>query len=127
MPSNHFKLASHVRARQVDDQVILLDLRRGKYVGVAARPLALLDPAIEGLSVDVTVTDAPTRRPDGSRLMASLRSQGLITDKAATRSAAVALEEALRSMNPRTTPQTPASPAPVYPAFSLAARLPPFP
>jgi len=99
MPNHHFKLASHVRARQVDDQVILLDLRRGKYVGVAARPLSLLVPAIAGLSAVVAAADAPTCRPDGSQLLASLHSQGLITIKAATRPAPVALEEALRSMN----------------------------
>jgi hypothetical protein len=45
-PSAKFRLADHVRACRVDGQVVLLDLRRNKYLGIGGQPLASLSSAI---------------------------------------------------------------------------------
>lgn len=43
-PAAHprYRLAPHVRACRIDEQVVLLDLRRNKYIGVGGPQLALL-------------------------------------------------------------------------------------
>lgn len=41
-----YRLADHVRACRVDEQVILLDLKRNKYMGIGGPPLAALAGAV---------------------------------------------------------------------------------
>ena len=60
----------------MDDQIILLDLRRSRYVGVVSEPS--LAGAIEGWPGD-PVAVPPARAPDPDRLAATLISQGFLT------------------------------------------------
>jgi hypothetical protein len=45
-PSPPYRLADHVRACRVDEQVLLLDLRRNKYLGIGGPQLSALGQAI---------------------------------------------------------------------------------
>lgn len=57
-PSPRYRFADHVRACHVDGQVILLDLQRGKYIGVGGSMLHQISEHVvdwpAGAAVDVT-------------------------------------------------------------------------
>lgn len=73
-------LASHVRARASDDQVILLDLRNSKYLGVGAAQSRALAGRVQGWpEITGAIHDCSTDA-SSSRLAATLLSRGLLTD-----------------------------------------------
>lgn len=73
------RLADHVRACCADGQIILLDLRRNRYVGVGARPS--LTSAIEGWPASPDEAGPPAAPTHFARMLAPLVAQGLVTDK----------------------------------------------
>lgn len=79
--SNHrLKLASHVRACECDGQVILLDLRRSRYLGVGASTAKALAEHVEGWPVQSAGTDSSFSSTTIGKLTQPLVSQGLLTE-----------------------------------------------
>jgi hypothetical protein len=73
------RLADHVRACCADGQVILLDLRRNRYVGVGAPPS--LAGVIEGWPATPDEAGPPAAPTHFFRMLAPLLAQGLVTDE----------------------------------------------
>lgn len=73
------RLAPHVRACRCDDQVILLDLRRDKYLAVAGKPLGTLARTVQQWP-SVPHDDEGTL-PSADAGVRRLLSQGLLTYK----------------------------------------------
>lgn len=99
-PTGHpqLRLADHVRATCVDGQVILLDLRRGRYIGAAACPE--LADAIEGWPVPPDASGRPAHPLQLSRWTAPLQAQGLVTDRPSVAIAPMkSLQAPARSLN----------------------------
>ena len=91
-----FHLAEHVRACRIDEQVVLLDLKRGRYLGVTAKSLAGLDLQIDGLRIDHAADrDAPASRV---AFRDSLLARGLITPAPPRPMATPGVEEALQTL-----------------------------
>ncbi|MES2956714.1 MAG: lasso peptide biosynthesis B2 protein [Pseudomonadota bacterium] len=74
-------LAPHVYACRSEDQVILLDLRRDKYLGVGGVHMPALSDAVEGWPPDPVVNDVPVSSADLSAVTKRLMLQGLLTDR----------------------------------------------
>jgi hypothetical protein len=96
-------LASHVRACAHDGQVILLDLRRSRYLGVSGTRSAALASVVSGWphAKGSFQSAASLPGPDIEALAAPLLRQGLLTRTPAVAQAAagVTLPEATRSLN----------------------------
>jgi len=75
-PYPQARLAEHVRACVVGDQMIFLDLRRNKYIGVGGPQLPALSASIFGRSVP---EDAPV--PVAGEWLGRLRQQQLLSDE----------------------------------------------
>lgn len=75
------RLASHVHACHSDGQVILLDLRRDKYLGVGGAHIQALAGAIDGWPRGSVVEDVPVSCAHLGVLTKSLLLQGLLTDQ----------------------------------------------
>ena len=76
-------LSSHVRACEVDGQVILLDLTRGRYLGIGAGQARALANVVAGWplpSSSISTSEAPTSSPATSRLATRLLAQGILSD-----------------------------------------------
>jgi Transglutaminase-like superfamily len=96
------RLAPHVHACRSNDQVILLDLRRDKYLGVAGPQIRALAAAVDGWPKDPVVVDQQIASADldlGVVAKGLLR-QGLLTDKSAAseRLPTVSVSEAIASL-----------------------------
>lgn len=103
MPSPHSapRLADHVRACRVGDQMIFLDLARGKYIGVGGPRVAGLSDALLGPPAgDHAPQAGGGLAPDGDWL-ARLRDQHLLSDAPATAAAcrAPGLPEAVATLD----------------------------
>lgn len=98
-PGTRLRLADHVRACQVGAQVVLLDLRHGRYIGVGGRPLQLLGAAIDGWPAGEVAAQAPTFAPEVARLLQPLLAQGLLTQHASERPPVIDIEEPARSFD----------------------------
>lgn len=93
------KLASHVRACRDDEQVILLDLRRNKYLGIGgAASLALADRVEGWPGTPESKGDRATPAALGL-LTQRLASQGLLTDTPSARLPSSTVEEATSSFD----------------------------
>jgi Transglutaminase-like superfamily len=75
------RLASHVRACRSDDQVILLDLRRDKYLAVGGTQMRVLAAAVEGWPEALAVADMAPSSANVSKLTDRMLLQGLLTDQ----------------------------------------------
>jgi hypothetical protein len=76
-------LSSHVRACEVDGQVILLDLMRGRYLGIGAGQARVLAPVVAGWplpSRSVRSTEGTTSPLEASTLTSRLLAQGILSD-----------------------------------------------
>jgi hypothetical protein len=76
-------LSSHVRACEVDGQVILLDLIRGRYLGIGACEARALAEVVAGWplpSRSISATEAATNSPDISSVATRLLAQGMLSD-----------------------------------------------
>jgi hypothetical protein len=94
------RLADHVRACHTDGQVILLDLRRNKYVGIGGAPLQALTGTIENWpAVGPQPSGLAAEPVDIDSLTAPLLSQGLLARATTAGPATPGIEEALRSLN----------------------------
>lgn len=78
--SGRLRLASHVRACHCDGQVILLDLRRSRYLGVAEATSYALADLVEGWPKCSEKTDARPVSASVTALAQRLAAQGLLTD-----------------------------------------------
>ncbi|MFG6432869.1 lasso peptide biosynthesis B2 protein [Roseateles sp. LYH14W] len=73
-----YRLADHVRACHVDGQVILLDLQRGKYIGMGGPLLAELSSQILGWPTASTASTGRTPDDEVHRGISELRRQHLL-------------------------------------------------
>jgi hypothetical protein len=76
-------LSSHVRACEVDGQVILLDLIRGRYLGIGADQARALAEVVAGWplpSRSISATEVPTSSRDISSVATRLLAQGILSD-----------------------------------------------
>jgi len=78
--SSRYWLAPHVHACSAGNQVILLDLRRDKYLGIGAPASFALAPHIEGWAETLPV-DRPDTSPDNetSSLLTQMVEMGMLT------------------------------------------------
>ena len=99
--ANHpLSLAAHVRACAHDGQVILLDLRRNRYLGVAGARFAALAPAVAGWPASEGMSlVASLPRADIEALAEPLLRQGLLARNSPASNAVPILPEAARSLN----------------------------
>lgn len=103
------RLASHVRACKVDDQIVLLDLRRNRYLSIGGEGAIALANHVEGWPAASTLADtiiAPTLPASSatSALTQRLAQQGMLTrqrplSRDATRVYARRLEESTASID----------------------------
>lgn len=98
--NSELSLAPHVRACACEGQVILLDLRRNRYLGVAGTRFAALAPVVSGWPGPFEVSTAAKMAPaDIEALAAPLLQQGLLARNAPPLSATQVLAEATESLN----------------------------
>ena len=98
--NNDLCLAAHVRACAHGGQVILLDLRRERYVGVAGARFAALASAVSGWPEPDGMSHAESLpQADIEALAAPLLRQGLLTRSSPAQNATPVLPEATRSLN----------------------------
>ena len=93
------RLATHVRACHCDGQVVLLDLRRNKYLGVGGPHLQALANAVEGWPRWPELETASADPVDIDSLTVQLLAQGLLTTQPAPRPISATHEEATCSLN----------------------------
>lgn len=110
-----YRLADHVRACQVDDQVILLDLLRGKYIGIGGPHLRAMSAAVTDWPTAAVAPHAVEASADVSPWVVKLLEQGMLSPASATMSKRATLEE------PRETLDADMFPAPYQ--WSRLARL----
>jgi len=98
--THDLRLAAHVRACALEGQVVLLDLRRSRYLGVGGLMAAALAPVVSGWPGHDNRLDAgASSQADTEALAAPLMRQGLITRDAAPSSAHPVLPEATQTLN----------------------------
>lgn len=93
------RLSDHMRACGVDGQIVLLDLRKGRYTGIGGIQIAGLSQAIEDWPVPAS---APTQRFDAATLdqwTAPLRQQGILTCAPKGHTQSTQLAEPVESLN----------------------------
>jgi hypothetical protein len=95
--SPRLHLGSHVRACRIDDQVILLDLLRNKYLGIGGDQAQSLVRQVGGWP-DNGDTEAGGPVSATHALTTQLLSQGLLTNKESSRPKAVVLGDAAYSL-----------------------------
>jgi len=74
------RLAEHVRACRIDNQLILLDLRRSKYIGIGGPQLAALSATLSGRQEIAAAHEAPPSSVVFDNCLRRLRSQQLLCD-----------------------------------------------
>lgn len=93
------KLAPHVRACVDDQQVILLDLRRSKYLGIAGPQSCALADQIGGWPRNPDWVVDCVNSVASSALTQRLLSQGMVTDTPSERLPDATVEEATSSLD----------------------------
>lgn len=100
MPArSQLHLAPHVRACHCKGQVILLDLRKGKYLGIGGRGLTALARAVQGWPASAQEAAPFADAPDIETLTTPLITQGLVTDQPPEKTHKPALQAASASLN----------------------------
>jgi hypothetical protein len=87
-----------VRACTVGDQVILLDLRRNRYLSVGGHGMPTLEGQVRGWPANVTTLNGPMPAPVRA-LAERLTAQGLLTDAASPATHHPTVEEATASLD----------------------------
>lgn len=98
-PPPRYRLADHVRACTHDGQVILLDLRRDKYLGLAGSQGAALSHAISDWPAGKACTGSS---PDPSTLngwLQQLRARKMLADATPGRRSPASIEEPVASLD----------------------------
>jgi len=93
------QLAGHVRACCADGQVILLDLRHNKYVGIGGGQLPALARAIDGWPVSPDAAGQQGAAVNIDAFTAPLLAQGLITSATTCAPSTATLDEPTHSLN----------------------------
>ena len=93
------RLASHVRACSSDDQVILLDLRHNRYLGIGGPQSTALADRVEGWPRNSERRDECATSAAVRDLTERLVSQGLLTNTSPERLPRVTVEEATSSLD----------------------------
>jgi hypothetical protein len=97
---DRLRLASHVRACACGRGVILLDLRRGRYIGVSEAVSQTLAGHVDGWPAGYEPLDAHAARQDAfCGATRDLVSRGILTDQQGDPSPMVGLEEATASID----------------------------
>jgi len=96
---DRLRLASHVRACDCGCSVILLDLRRSRYVGVSKAVSRTLAGHVEGWPARKEPVDAAARQDDFLGAARSLLSQGILTDQQVDAGPMLNLEQATASID----------------------------
>lgn len=92
-------IASHVRACYSNGQVILLDLRRNRYIGVGSPHLGALSDHVDGWPRSPETTNDGNNSAAVNVLTHRLVSQGLLTDRPTDRRPDITVEEATSSLD----------------------------
>jgi hypothetical protein len=92
-------LALHVRACACDGQVILLDLRRSRYLGLGSVASQVLGDCVDGWPLGRTNSDGSAFPASVSGLTQQLLSQGLLTQTPTSRPIDADFDEALASLD----------------------------
>lgn len=79
-PQQNLRLADHVRACHVDGQVILLDLKRDRYIGVGGPFLPALSTRITDWPLGGPPAVGPASPGAVDQWIGNLRHQGMLTD-----------------------------------------------
>lgn len=93
------RLADHVRACHVDGQVILLDLRRDRYLGVGGALLPALASRIADWPLGDSAPDSPTGGSQVDAWMANMREQGMLTSASTAPRDRASMAEPQQSLN----------------------------
>lgn len=96
---HRLRLASHVRACHSDGQVILLDLRDNRYLGIGGPLSNSLADNVEGWPRSSESADACDASAAASDLAQRLLSRGLLTDTPSDRLPNITIEEATSSID----------------------------
>lgn len=97
--SQPMRLASHVRACHSDAQVILLDMRRNKYLGVSGAASNALADRVEGWPTGSQRTDTCAAPAAVTALTQRLFAQGLLTNGTSEPLPDITIEEATSSVD----------------------------
>jgi hypothetical protein len=98
-PTPRWRLANHVRACCVDGQVILLDLQRGKYVGVGGPLVSALPQLIDGWPTAVNATGQDADASALTEWVENFRSQRMLIEARGPAPKRPPLDEPVHSMN----------------------------
>ncbi|WP_422011204.1 lasso peptide biosynthesis B2 protein [Roseateles sp.] len=93
-----YRLADHVRACRVGDQIVMLDLKNSRYIGLGGRMLSAWFPGIDAGSMKIG-NPSSLLASESSEQVARLVSQGLLVNAPETIHARAALGEPLYSLN----------------------------
>jgi len=97
--SSPYRLADHVHACHFDEQVVLLDTRRNKYLGIGGAQLAALSRCIAGWPIDLSDQALATKDGSLDAFVKPLLDQQLLTAKSTPCQPAPSLEDPLESFD----------------------------
>lgn len=97
-PRRNHRLADHVRACEVDGRVVLLDLRNGRYLGIAGVDSSALAGHVEGWPQTVSVSSTEADTCAGAKILEKLESIGILTESIAHAPPAVWIDQACTTM-----------------------------
>ena len=97
--TGRLRLASHVRACHSEGQVVLLDLRHNKYLGVGGAPSSVLAAQVDGWPKCPTRPNECATSASVSALLQRLSAEGLLTDAPRESTPHIAIEEATSSLD----------------------------
>ncbi|HEY1129943.1 MAG TPA: lasso peptide biosynthesis B2 protein [Roseateles sp.] len=98
-PQRRYRLADHVRACVHDGHVILLDLRRDKYVGIAGDQQAALSEIIAGWPAEGGASDSSSAGCPLESWLHRLAAQHMLSDASTTAPPCAPLAEPLESLD----------------------------
>lgn len=97
--SSPYRLADHVHACRFDDQVVLLDTRRNRYLGIGGAQLAALSSCIAGWSIATSDQALATKGANLDALVKPLIDQQMLTSELTPRPPPPLLEDPLESFD----------------------------
>lgn len=97
--SSPYRLADHVHACHLDEQVVLLDTRRNKYLGIGGVQLAALSRCIAGWPIDVSDQALATKDASLDAFVKPLLDQQMLTAESTPRQPTLTLEDPLESFD----------------------------
>jgi len=107
--SSPYRLADHVHACHLDEQVVLLDTRRNKYLGIAGAQLAALSRCIAGWPIDSSDQALAMKDSSLDAFVKPLLDQRMLTAESTPRQPALTLEDPLESFDNWSTEGAPSS------------------